>query len=41
VVLGNIGTREDLAALQKTIEEADPMLQEHATWATRQILARI
>ena len=41
VVLGNIGTREDLAALQKTMEESDPMLQEHATWATRQIQARI
>ena len=40
VVLGNVGTFRDLPALQKTREEADPVIQEHAAWAIQQIEAR-
>ena len=40
VVLGNIGTPEDLPALRGSSQESDPLIQEHARWAIRQIEAR-
>jgi len=40
IVLGNIGTAEDLPALEKTNKETDPLIQEHASWAIQQIRAR-
>ena len=41
VVLGNIGTEQDLPALEKACEESDPLVQEHARWAVGQIRARL
>jgi epoxyqueuosine reductase len=40
VVLGNVGTAEDLSALQKVATEPDPMVAEHAAWAMAQISGR-
>ena len=40
VVLGNIGTAEDLAALEKASQEADPLVREHAHWAVQRIRGR-
>jgi len=40
VVLGNVGTSGDLPALRNAMEESDPLIQEHASWAIQQIEAR-
>ncbi|HBM86362.1 MAG TPA: tRNA epoxyqueuosine(34) reductase QueG [Opitutae bacterium] len=40
VVLGNIGTAEDLPALEVVASGADAMVAEHATWAIEKIRAR-
>ena len=41
VVLGNIGTEEDLPALQNAGADPAPMVREHAVWATTQIRKRL
>jgi epoxyqueuosine reductase len=41
VVLGNIGTAEDLSALQSVLESDDIMVAEHASWAMDQINQRV
>jgi epoxyqueuosine reductase len=41
VVLGNIGTTEDLPALEATARDADPVVAEHAQWAVKQIRKRL
>ena len=40
VVLGNVGTAEDLPALRHASTDADPLIAEHATWAIAQIAKR-
>jgi len=40
VVLGNIGEPADLPALAQAERDADPLVREHAGWATRQIRVR-
>lgn len=40
VVLGNVGTQEDLPALRIVAAGEDPMVAEHADWAIRQIESR-
>jgi epoxyqueuosine reductase len=40
VVLGNIGTANDLPALRRAAEHEEPLVREHAAWAIRQIEAR-
>lgn len=40
VALGNIGTREDLPALEKAAHDPEPLIAEHAQWAIGQIKAR-
>jgi len=40
VVLGNVGTREDIPALQTAAEAEDTMVAEHARWAIGQIDSR-
>ena len=40
VVLGNVGTRDDLAALREVARGRDPMVAEHARWAIGRIEAR-
>lgn len=40
VALGNVGTSEDLPALNKATKDPDPLIQEHARWAINQIDSR-
>jgi epoxyqueuosine reductase len=40
VALGNVGTREDLAALRRAAVDSEPLVAEHAAWAIDQILKR-
>ena len=40
VVLGNIGTPEDIPALRKAEHHEEPLVREHASWAIRQIEKR-
>ncbi len=40
VVLGNLGSRDAIPALQQACETSDPVLQETAEWAIRQIQVR-
>jgi len=37
VALGNVGTRDDLPALQKLAADPEPLIAEHARWAVEQI----
>jgi len=41
VVLGNIGTAQDLPALERAAQHEEPLVREHAAWAILQIEARI
>ena len=41
VVLGNIGTADDLSALRRAEHHEEPLVREHAAWAVRQIVKRI
>jgi epoxyqueuosine reductase len=41
VVLGNIGTADDLPALRRAEQHEEPLVREHAVWATRQIEKRM
>ena len=40
VVLGNIGTADDLPALEKAAQHEEPLVREHAAWAIEQIKKR-
>jgi epoxyqueuosine reductase len=40
VALGNVGTAEDLPALAKASEDAEPLIAEHAAWAIERIRER-
>lgn len=40
VALGNVGTREDLPALQRAASDPEPLIAEHAAWAIESIRAR-
>jgi epoxyqueuosine reductase len=40
VALGNVGTHDDLAALERASMDAEPLIAEHARWATKQIQQR-
>jgi epoxyqueuosine reductase len=33
VVLGNVGTMEDVPVLQQGIDDSEPLVREHAEWA--------
>jgi epoxyqueuosine reductase len=41
VVLGNIGTAEDLPALRRAEQHDEPLVREHAAWAIGQIEKRV
>jgi epoxyqueuosine reductase len=41
VALGNIGTREDLPALEKAAHDTEPLIAEHARWAIARLQARL
>jgi len=40
VALGNVGTVEDLAALERAAADPEPLIAEHAVWATQRIRER-
>ena len=40
VALGNVGTRDDLPALEKAAFDSEPLIAEHAQWAIGRIRAR-
>jgi epoxyqueuosine reductase len=40
VALGNVGTRDDLPALEEAADGPEPLITEHARWAIRQIQQR-
>ncbi|HXX40808.1 MAG TPA: tRNA epoxyqueuosine(34) reductase QueG [Chthoniobacterales bacterium] len=40
VALGNVGTLEDLPALEKASHDSEPLIAEHAAWAINRINAR-
>ncbi|NWK56418.1 tRNA epoxyqueuosine(34) reductase QueG [Verrucomicrobiaceae bacterium N1E253] len=40
VALGNVGTKEDLAALRKAAEDEDSLISEHAQWAVKELEAK-
>jgi epoxyqueuosine reductase len=40
VALGNVGTREDLPALERAAGEPEPLIAEHAAWAKERIQTR-
>ncbi len=37
VVLGNVGTAEDIAVLTRALDDPEPLVREHAAWALRQL----
>ncbi len=37
VVLGNVGTAEDVPVLEQAIDDADPLVREHAGWALERL----
>ena len=41
VALGNVGTKEDLPALENAAADAEPLIAEHAQWAIEQIRERV
>jgi len=41
VALGNVGTRDDLPALEKAAHDPEPLIAEHAQWAIARLLARV
>lgn len=41
VGLGNVGTEEDLPALEKAAQDEHPLISEHALWAIQEIRARL
>ena len=40
VVLGNIGTAEDVDVLTRALDDAEPLVREHAAWALDRITER-
>jgi epoxyqueuosine reductase len=41
VALGNVGTLEDLPALEKAAADPEPLIAEHASWAIDSIRRRL
>jgi epoxyqueuosine reductase len=41
VALGNVGTEEDLSALETATHDREPLVSEHALWAIEQIRSRL
>jgi len=41
VALGNVGTAEDLPALEQAAQDPEPLIAEHAQWAIEEIRGRI
>ena len=41
VALGNVGTEQDLPALEEAAKDPDPLISEHALWAISEIRRRL
>ena len=41
VALGNVGTAQDLPALEQALTDDEPLIAEHAQWAIAQIKSRL
>ncbi|MEP6976232.1 MAG: tRNA epoxyqueuosine(34) reductase QueG, partial [Spartobacteria bacterium] len=41
VALGNVGTADDLPALEKAARDPEPLIAEHAAWALAELRARL
>ena len=39
VVLGNVGTTDDVDVLKRTLDDPEPLVREHAAWALAQLVA--
>ena len=37
VALGNLGNMEDIPALEEALQDAEPLVRQHAGWALKQI----
>jgi epoxyqueuosine reductase len=37
VVLGNVGTADDVAAVATLLDDPEPLVREHAAWALEQL----
>jgi epoxyqueuosine reductase len=40
VVLGNVGTSEDIDVLTRALDDVEPLVREHAAWALARLGAR-
>jgi epoxyqueuosine reductase len=40
VALGNVGTIDDLPALERAAADAEPLIAEHAQWAIERVKER-
>ena len=40
VVLGNVGTHDDVDALTRALDDPEPLVREHAAWALGRLAAR-
>jgi epoxyqueuosine reductase len=40
VVLGNVGTTDDVEVLTRALDDAEPLVREHAAWALARLDAR-
>jgi epoxyqueuosine reductase len=41
VVLGNVGTRDDVDVLARALDDEEPLVREHAAWALQRIAERV
>jgi len=37
VVLGNVGTAEDVEVLERALDDPEPLVREHAAWAVSRL----
>jgi epoxyqueuosine reductase len=40
VVLGNVGTVEDMPVLEQALDDPEPLVREHVAWALGRLAAR-
>jgi epoxyqueuosine reductase len=40
VVLGNVGTTDDVPALKAALDDPEPLVREHAAWALATLMQR-
>jgi epoxyqueuosine reductase len=40
VVLGNVGTMDDVGVLTRALDDPEPLVREHATWALTRLSSK-